>query len=504
VIILRSFIAAGLLLLFVTPGFGASSATAVVWNGQSTGAGSIFDSLGTPRIGPGGGVVFSAFLSGSGINSSNDLTLWLSFDTLQLICQEGYPYPLAGTGVTALCPASGALNTGGRVFGSDFLSGPGVDSSNDTMRTMFVGAASSSVLVAREGDLAPETDAVFDQAFGDNRMGSADRVAFSSGLRGGTTNSGIWAGPATSMSLIVKEGDPAPGLGGDFQGFSSVVLSDSGALAFQGWTASGNSGLYTGSDGAGPSLVAGTGSLMPGGGTLLYPSSFAMNNGGEIALRGHLQSGSKGIWAASPGLRVVAIPGQPAPDFGSFSTCGPPSIGDSGDICFFAQTSVGADGLFCEIAGTLRVVAREDDSPSALAPGETVGDLLWQPVVNSSGQVLFLSQVDNGTGFDLTWWLRKTNGDLAIIARLGADLEVSPGVTKTVSNLNLLTGDYPPNIGGGDASALNDRGEVVFSAGFSDGSEGIFVGRPQPVLPDDIFRDGFEAGNLGAWSASTP
>lgn len=501
---LRSFIVAGLLLLFLAPGLGASSATVVVWNGQSTGSGPIFDTLGRPRIGPEGEVVFSAFLSGSGITGSNDLTLWIFRGSLQMVCQEGDPYPLAGSGVTASCPVSGALNTGGRVFGSTFLAGPGVNSSNDTMRTKFVGEASSAVLVAREGDPAPGTDAVFEPAFGDNRMGGSDNVAFSSGLQGGTTTSGIWTGPASSVSLLVKAGDPAPGLGGDFQGFSSLVLSDSGGLAFQGWTASGNSGLYRGSASGGPLLVAGTGSLMPGGGTLAFPSTFTINNGGEIAFRGQLQSGNKGIWAAIPGVRAVALPGQPAPDYGTFIGGGPPSIGDGGDVCFFAQLSSGPDGLYCEIAGTLQVIVREDDSPAALAPGETVGELLWQPVVNSSGQVLFLSQVDSGSGFDLTWWLRKTNGDLSIIARLGADLEVSPGVTKTVSSLDLLTGDYPTNIGGGDATAFNDRGEVVFFAGFSDGSEGIFVGRPQPVVPDEVFRDGFESGNVGGWSASSP
>ena len=497
---LRVFIAGVSLQLLMIPGVGASTATAVVWEGQSTGAGPVFDTLNTPRIGPGGGVFFSAFLSGTGISSANDLTLWLFFGSPLMICQEGYPYPLAGAGVTALCPASGALNTGGRVFGADFLSGSGVNTTNDTMRTLFVGSASSSVLVAREGDSAPGTDAVFDQAFGDNCVGSNDRVAFSSGLRGGSTTSGIWTGPATSVSLLVKEGDPAPGFGGDFQGFSSVLFSDSGDIAFQGWTETGDAGLYRGAAGVGPSLVAGTGSPMPGSGALLYPTGFAVNNSGQIALRGRLDSGNDGVWAASPGLRAIAVPGQPAPDFGSFSNCSPPSIGDGGDICFFAQTSVGADGLFCEISGTLQTVVREDDTPPALGAGETVGDLLWRPVVNASGQVLFLSQV-NG---DLTWWLRKTDGDLAIIARVGADLEVSPGGTKTVSSLNLPTGDYPFNIGGGNATAFNDRGEAVFLAVFTDGSKGIFVGQPQPVLPDEVFRDGFEAGNAGSWSASAP
>lgn len=501
---LRSFIIGVSILFLLAPGLAASSATAIVWQGQSVGSGIVIDTLNTPRIGPGGEVIFSGFLSGTGITSANDLSLWLWVGALQLVCQEGYSYSQVGPGVTGLCPVNGALNAGGRVFGADFLSGPGVDTTNDTIRTLIVGSASSSFLVVREGDPAPGTDAVFDQAFGDNLMGSNDRVVFSSLLRGGSTTWGIWAGPATDVSLFVKVGDSAPELGGTFQGLSSVQLSDSGDLAFHGWNESNDSGLFRGSPNGGPSFVVGTDSAMPGGVILDYPASFALNNSAQIALRGALDSGNKGIWAASPDMRGIAIPGQPAPDFGSFTTCSPPSIGDTGDICFFAQTSVGGDGLFCEIAGILQTVVREDDSPPVLGAGETVGDLLWRPIVNASGQVLFLSQVNTGSGVDLTWWLRKTDGDLVIIARVGDDLEVGPGVFKTISSLNLPTGDYPFNIGGGNATAFNDRGEAVFMASFTDGSEGIFVGRPQPVLPDEIFRDGFEEGHTGAWSSSTP
>jgi len=428
---------------------------------------------------------------------------------LQLICREGYAYPAAGANVTALCPGSGAVAnvapTGALgIFGADQISGDGVTTANNSIRTMFVGTDSSSVLVAREGDTAPETDGSYMAMFGDNRVNGRGFVAFNSGLTGGSTNNGIWAGLPSSVSLFVKEGDPAGGLSGNFQGFDSLSLSQSGHLAFRGYTTGGEFGLFSGLATGGPSLVAGTGSPADGGGIFSDVTAHAISRTGEIVFKGYLQSGSYGIWAAgSSGVRAVALPGAAAPDYGNFTGFyGTPSIGGNGDICFIAFLSSGPDGLYCEIDDVLQVVVREDDTSPALAPGEMIGDLLWMPVVNAHGQVLFFSHVQDGSAFDATIWMRDTSGTLILIARASDPLEVSPGTFKNVYTIDVPTGDYPSNIDSGQATAFNDRGEIVFLADFTDGSEGIFVARPEPFETGYIFADGFETGGTTLWSSS--
>lgn len=493
------------------PVLAQTSVDAVMWEGDAVlGPGISVESLFQPRVSSYGEVVFGAFLTGGGVSTSDDGTLWAGGGGVpQLICREGYAYPPAGANVTGLCPGSGAVANAVpagelRVFGADQISGDGVTTANNSIRTMLVGTASSSVMVAREGNTAPETAGSYIAMFGENRVNGGGLVAFNSALTGGSTTSGIWAGPPSSVSLFVKAGDPAGGLSGTLEGFSSLALSRSGYLAFRGYTTGGEYGLFSGLATGGPSLVAGTGSAAPGGGYFQDVMQHAINRTGEIVLKGYLQSGSYGIWAADLiGLRAVALQGTPAPDYGTFAAFGTPSIGGKGDICFFAYLVSGADGLYCEIDDVLQVVVREDDTLPALAPGEMVGDLLWMPVVNTHGQVLFFSQVQDAAGFDVTIWMRDTLGELILIARASDPLEVSPGVFKTVYTIDTPTGEYLGGIGSGDATVFNDRGEVVFLADFTDGSEGIFVAQPEPFETGHIFADGFESGDTTRWSSAT-
>ncbi len=492
------------------PTFASGPVYEVVWKGGDALPQTTFATLLRPSVISTGEVVFQAFLAGPGIGSGNDLTLWRGGQPgRQILCQEGDPYPPAGPGVTATCPNAVAVANGGvtapvRVFGAAWLSGSGVTSANDTIRSMFAGTAASSVLVAREGEPAPGTDAVFDQAFGDHRVLPNGTVAFSGPLRAGTTSSGIWSGPASATALHVKAGDPALGLGAAFQGFSGLMLSPSGHLVYRGFTPAGSAGLYRAPSWGSPQLVAGTGTAMPGGGTLLDVASWAVNRSGVVALQGYLSVSSVGVWVSGAGtaLDAVAIPGQAAPDYGAFVAAGRPSIGGD-DICFFAQMSLGPDGLYCEFDGTLQVIAREDDTPPALSPGETVGELLWGPVVNRHRQVLFISQVTGAGGPFLTWWLRDTTGELRVLARVGQTLQLAPsGLVKTLSNLDLPDGEFPTSLYVGSSSALNDRGEVVFLADFSDGTTGILLARPELLAGEEILADGFESGTLAGWSSA--
>jgi hypothetical protein len=69
-------------------------------------------------------------------------------------------------------------------------------------------------------------------------------------------------------------------------------------------------------------------------------------------------------------------------------------------------------------------------------------------------------------------WATDLDGNLKLIARESAPLEVSPGVFKTVAQLSFHSGT---NNEDGRPRGFNNLGQVVFQASFTDGSQGIFV-----------------------------
>jgi hypothetical protein len=94
--------------------------------------------------------------------------------------------------------------------------------------------------------------------------------------------------------------------------------------------------------------------------------------------------------------------------------------------------------------------------------------------VNSTGQVAFLTR----TADQHALWLTDIAGRAYMVARVGQALDVDPDplVTdlRTVSSINVSTGS-----GGQDGRprALNDRGELVFVASFSDLSSTVLLAR---------------------------
>lgn len=79
-------------------------------------------------------------------------------------------------------------------------------------------------------------------------------------------------------------------------------------------------------------------------------------------------------------------------------------------------------------------------------------------------------------------WATDPHGILKLIAREGDPLQVGPNDVRTISTLQFVT-----HSGNGDGrnSAFNDKGQIAFSAYFTDGSSGIFVSNlvavPEPA-----------------------
>jgi hypothetical protein len=150
-------------------------------------------------------------------------------------------------------------------------------------------------------------------------------------------------------------------------------------------------------------------------------------------------------------------------------------------------------------ADDLNLVARTGD----LAPGTTSGvrfSDLYLPALNSAGQTAFRG-VLTGSGVtasnNLGIWATDQDGALQLIVRTGAQLEVAPGIFRTISDLAFVE-----NTGNSDgrASGFNNLGQLVFWARFTNGSQGVFVSSSVANLAGDFNEDGtVDAADYVVW-----
>ena len=224
---------------------------------------------------------------------------------------------------------------------------------------------------------------------------------FGGGLAGG--GRGFWSkGGSGGLTLVAREGDMAPGAGGDiflqldvFRG--SPLLNDLGQIAFHGFlnsSSSTNSGIWLEGGGSGLALVAREGDAAPGAGGANF-SGFndpRLNDLGQTAFRGFLSSGftDAAIWSegGGNGLALVAREGDMAP-------------GTNGD------TFVGFGSL----------------------------------VLNDEGQAAFTASLSSGAPGTSSIWAQDSSGTLTLIAQIGDLLDVDDGLAtnfREISDLSVL------------------------------------------------------------------
>jgi hypothetical protein len=269
---------------------------------------------------------------------------------------------------------------------------------------------------------------------------------------GGTVpiSTGLWTTRSGPLSLLLRNGDPAPGLPGATISINigtSPALNNQGQVAFP--TNLAGAGVVSTNDAAllfedhgNTKLLVREGDAAPGtpAGAIFstFVSEICLNNAGQIAFRATLAGlgvtgqNSAGLWAGSPEkLQLVARTGDPAPGISgaTFSTLSLQrlfTLNDLGQLAFIAQ-----------LAG----------------PGIT-------------------------TANDSSIWATDVSGALHLIAREGDAIDVAAGTSRTISELLLREGAVSESI------ALNNRGQVAFRARYSDG-EGVFISNavavPEPT-----------------------
>ena len=229
------------------------------------------------------------------------------------------------------------LNDAGQIIFASLLSGSGVDSSND--KSVWSDVSGSLALVARKGSQAPglPSGVTFDNLFDTGAINNAGQIAFVAGLSNQSSmykQDSIWLYDSGSMTPLFVRGEHPPGTpaGVTYELFGFwPALNEAGQvltgalLAGSGVDASNQLAVYL-SDAAGnEKLILRTGDQAPGAppGVVFYATfeSFAegmLNDRGQVAIGQHLagagvdSTNDFGIWAtdSTGALQLIAREGD--------------------------------------------------------------------------------------------------------------------------------------------------------------------------------------------------
>ena len=289
--------------------------------------GAVYSDFTDPLINDSGQTAFRGVLAlGGSVTSSNDHGIWSEGSgSLALVAREGSLAPgtasatYAGFG-TPVLNDSGETAFRGTLTGSTNISG------------IWSGGAGSLALVARAGDAAPGATGAFYSSFTDPLINDSGDTLFSAFLTGAgvdsTNDRGIWLEGTGSLALVVREGDIAPGAGSaEYRFFGTTVLNDGGQTAFfgaltgSGVTASNNTGIWAQNSAGVLELIAREGDLLevaPGDNRTVSSLSFfgntgngdgrasGFNNSGELAFLAGFTDGSRGIFLSSFDVQAPA------------------------------------------------------------------------------------------------------------------------------------------------------------------------------------------------------
>ena len=179
-----------------------------------TGDGVSFSGFNSPVLDGAGQTAFLGSLTGSGVTTANDRGIWSEGGGagLALVARAGDAAPGTADGVNFSGFNSPVLNGAGQTAFLGALTGLGVNSSNNS-GIWSEGGGAGLALVAREGDAAPGTaGGVNFSSFNSPVLNGAGQTAFRGFLTGtgvdSTNDTGLWASDLDGdLRLIVRTGD---------------------------------------------------------------------------------------------------------------------------------------------------------------------------------------------------------------------------------------------------------------------------------------------------------
>lgn len=300
---------------------------------------------------------------------------------------------------------------------------------------------------------------------GGNAIDSTGQVGFFAQL-GGTSvddsnDRGVWQEQDGSLTLLAREGSPAPGTE------DSVVFT----------------------------------SMIPGLSEYVGRGRIPIRAG--LGGTGVTAANNSGVWSQAGGnLHLVARKGASAPgtdagvNFTGFQT---PEFNDSGEPTFFALLSgtgvtplFNDSGIWSEGGGTMHLVARAGMAAPGTAAGIRFGGLTGygDPVINDAGQVAFYATLAGPgvtTGDAKGIWAEGPNG-LQLVARTGQGIRLANGATGIISNFDLFRGSSPQT---GRGTIFNRNNQIAFWVNFTgQTTSALIVADLTPFQPGDYNVDG--------------
>ena len=193
-----------------------------------------------PLLNDMGQIAFTSFLSGAGVNSSNDEGVWSDRSgMLELIVRTGDV-------AARIVPAAAyrnfgriVLNDAGQIAFDGQIAGPGINLTNN--RGVWSEGAGAQLWWPERVILLARPSGVVYGSLGQPVINNAGQVAFSGGLSGSGVNEtndvGIWSQGVSGLMLVARKGGSAAGApaGVTYGNFLDVLLNGAGKTVFSGY-----------------------------------------------------------------------------------------------------------------------------------------------------------------------------------------------------------------------------------------------------------------------------
>lgn len=478
--------------------------------------GALFLSFGTPTIDNFGRATFSGFLESGGVTAESNEGFWTErAGALDVILREGDPVPGMSLGTTfgdvdhSWYPASAG---GANLFGAR------VRFPDDTTRfahwTNHSGSLEPALPINGELPVPGGTANPFFLSplnMSQSNIGPAFSAQAFSPQINPSGFVGIWGPVNGSLGLAAYTGQQVPGSadGVVFSALSPPRVNSLGHVAFNGAFEDPDEllpesqGIFLSMNGNVTPVVR-AGDPVPGAPpgaefVWFHDRAPSVNNNGQVAFFGQWFSetdGDIGVWAGGANdLRFVAAPDSPAPGMPAGVTFSSiqnaffvaPPISAQGATTFRASlqgpgiNNDNRNSIWSEGFGSLGLVAQEGQP----APGADAGfvfDSFGFPSINGNGQVTFMADVRDPSGATMRhWglWAHDINGILRLVAHVGMEIELAEGDIRTIRSL-IVAG--PSGGEDGLMRSFNDRGELAFTATFTDNTSAVLVAIvPEPT-----------------------
>jgi hypothetical protein len=324
-------------------------------------------------------------------------------------------------------------------------------------------------LVAGKGLETPGVEGAVFSSLGDPVLNENDEIAFLGKMRvgpGGVTRAdaaGLWAETSEGLSLIARQGDPAPGLEGaaTFARFKQIVFPDDAGPAFlaivkgAGIDSRNNLGLWSADADGVVSLIVRKGDFVQAGGLARQIANLTLFKGAPKTLghRRNVSTEQRFIFQVkfTDAATAILLAGADSPpqvlltlgDFveeaaggGFIAALGQPCATDEAALSYLGRITPGLGGSPTEGSGAILTESEDrtvDTRDTLAAPGTNGGAFasFSDPIASRSGALAFLGKLIVGVG-DTTannvtgLWSRSEDREspITLITRQG---DLAPG-----------------------------------------------------------------------------